>query len=70
MLAGHIHTCKIFHKEDDELHPCDVVSASKPIKGSEDIVCGSIVLSGNTASVKFIDSQGQIEGEYTLALTK
>lgn len=70
MIAGHIHSCKVIHKEDDELHPCDVVSASKPIKGSEDIVCGSFVLSDNTAYVKFIDSQGEIHGEYTLPLKK
>ena len=68
MLAGHIHTCKVILKEDDELHPCDVISASKPIKGSDDIVCGSVVLSNNTAHVKFIDSQGEIHGEYTLPL--
>ncbi len=70
MLAGHIHSCKVLRKEDDESHPCDVVTASKPIKGSEDIVCGSIVLSENTAFIKFIDSQGEIHGEYTIPLKK
>jgi hypothetical protein len=70
MLAGHIHSCKVLKKEEDDSHPCDVVTASRPIKGSEDIVCGSIVLSDNTAYVKFIDSQGEIHGEYTLPLKK
>lgn len=70
MLAGHIHTCKVVHKEDDELHPCDVVAAAKPIKGSDDIVCGSILLSNNTAIIKFIDSNGEIHGEYSLPLKK
>ena len=66
MLTGHVHYCKVFRKEDDESYPCDVVTASKPIKGTEDIVCGSILLSKRSAVIKFVDSQGEVLGEETV----
>lgn len=65
MLAGHIHSCKILSPEDDPRHPCHVVSASKPIKDSENIICGSILLSHGTATVKFVDAEGNSYGEAT-----
>jgi hypothetical protein len=70
MLAGHIHNCKVFRKEDDDSHPCDVVSASRPIKGSDDIVCGSILLSQKRAVVRFVDSQGEILEENIIEFNK
>ena len=70
MLAGHIHNCKIVTPEDDPGHPCAVVSASKPFKGSENIVCGAITLNKGVANVKFIDSEGEISGEYTFSVDK
>ncbi len=68
MLAGHIHKCIIVSPEDDPRHPCHVVSASKPFKGSENIVCGSITLNQGVANVKFIDAEGEIYGEYTFSI--
>lgn len=70
MLCGHIHNCKVMKFEDentDACRPCSVITASKPIKGSENIVCGAIVVSENSAQIKFIDSEGEIHGEDTIS---
>ena len=70
MLCGHIHTCKVMKVEDennDACRPCTVIAASKPFKGSENIVCGSIVVSDNSASIKFVDSEGEVHGEDTIS---
>lgn len=66
LLCGHVHNCRIMKQTDESKEagqPCAVVTASKPFKGSENIVCGSLVLQGNTCKVKFIDSEGVIHGE-------
>jgi len=68
MLAGHIHNCKILTPEDDDSHPSVVVSASKPFKGSDNIICGSIHLNGNSATIRFIDAEGTIHGEQTVEI--
>ena len=70
MLCGHIHTCKVMKLEDentDTCRPCAVIAASKPFKGSENIVCGSIVVSDNSAKIKFVDSEGEIHGEDSIS---
>ena len=70
MLCGHIHNCRVMKLDDentDACRPCSVITASKPFKGSENIVCGSIEVSDNTAKIKFIDSEGEIHGEDTIS---
>lgn len=61
MLCGHIHSCRVMQMTEEATEngqPCAVVTASKPIKGSENIVCGSIELSHGSAKIRFIDSEG------------
>lgn len=69
MLCGHIHSCKVLKLTKEakaEGQPCAVVTASKPFKGEERIVCGSLLFENNTCQVKFIDSEGEIHGEDTI----
>jgi hypothetical protein len=70
MLCGHIHNCRVMKLDDentDACRPCSVITASKPFKGSENIVCGSIEVYDNAAKIKFIDSEGEIHGEDTIS---
>jgi len=68
MISGHIHSCNVFTPEDTNQHPCTLITASKPIKQSENIICGSICLNDNKAIVKFIDSDGMVYGEHSINL--
>ena len=66
MLCGHVHYCRVFKQTDETRQagqPCAMVTASKPFKGEENIVCGSLNFEENTCKVKFIDSNGDINGE-------
>ena len=66
MLCGHVHYCRVFKQADETRQagqPCAMVTASKPFKGEENIICGSLNFEENTCKVKFIDSNGDIHGE-------
>ena len=69
MLCGHIHSCKVMQMTEEDAEngqPCAVVTASQPIKGSENIVCGSIKLTKGLASVHFVDAEGIEHGSGTI----
>ncbi len=63
MLAGHIHQCKIMKQTPEteaQGQPCTVIAAAKPIGKTENIICGAIVMSPESAEVSFIDAEGEV----------
>ena len=67
LLCGHVHNCSVTPRNTEaNPQPFHVVTASKPFKGSENIVCGEVVLDPDSISVKFIDSEGTVHGEESL----
>ena len=69
LLCGHVHNCSVAKQTEESKaagQPCHVVTASKPFKGEENIVCGSLVFENKSCKIKFIDSNGEIHGEDTL----
>lgn len=67
LLCGHVHNCSITPANTEvNPRPFHVVTASKPFKGEENIVCGAISLNEDSIDIKFIDSNGQIHGEGNL----